>query len=227
MRSTSLQFRRPVSRRWNADRRSRSTNRSSCRARARTRRRPPASSGRPPPAPRTPAPAGAAVAQSFVQPGRGTGRARLRPARPPLASRPGFRGRSLLGLGRRPGGLPRRWPPLQPRSRAARSGRSGLSRPGAGVTRASAPVPASHPAAVGATRRSAVRTASLRRIPLARRSARIREAPHCTRSVLAVPAALRVRPCAGPCTAAAGAHPLRRGGSEWQFLPPPTAQEAL
>lgn len=33
--------------------------------------------------------------------------------------------------------------------------------------------------------------------------------------------------CAPPCPAAAGAHPLRRGGSEWQFLPPPTAQEAL
>lgn len=226
MRSTSLQFRRPVSRRWNADRRSRPTKCSSGRARARTRRRPPASSGRPPPAPRTPAIADAAVAQSFVQPGRGAGRARLRPTRPPRASRPGFRGRSLLGLAAA-GGLPRRWPPLQPRSRAARSGRSGLSRPGAGVTRASAPAPASHPAAVGATRRSAVRTASLRRIALARRSARIREAPRGTRSVLAVPAALRVRPCAGPCTAAAGAHPLRRGGSEWQFLPPPTAQEAL
>lgn len=220
MRSTSLQFRRPVSRRWNADRRSRSTNRSSCRARARTRRRPPASSGRPPSAPRTPAPAGAAVAQSFVQPGRGAGRAR-RSLRGPVSA--AVRSWGLAAAG----GLPRRWPPLQPRSRAARSGRSGLSRPGAGVTRASASVPASHPAAVGATRRSAVRTASLRRIALARRSARIREAPHCTRSVLAVPAALRVRPCAGPCTAAAGAHPLRRGGSEWQFLPPPTAQEAL
>lgn len=220
MRSTSLQFRRPVSRRWNADRRSRSTNRSSCRGRARAGRRPPASSGRPPPAPRTPAIAGAAVAQSFIQPGHGAGHAR-RSLRGPVSA--AVRSWGLAAAG----GLPRHWPPLQPRSRAARSGRSGLSRPGAGVTRASAPASASHPAAVGATRRSAVRTASLRRIALARRSARIREAPHCTRSVLAVPAALRVRPCAGPCTAAAGAHPLRRGGSEWQFLPPPTAQEAL
>lgn len=223
MRSTSLQFRRPVSQRWNADRRSRPTKCSSGRARARPRRRPPASSGRPPPAPRTPAIADAAAAQSFVQPGRGTGRARhaRRSLRGPVSA--AVRSWGLAAAG----GLPRRWPPLQPRSRAARSGRSGLSRPGAGVTRASAPAPASHPAAVGATRRSAVRTASLRRIALVRRSARIREAPRGTRSVLAVPAALRVRPCAGPCTAAAGAHPLRRGGSEWQFLPPLTAQEAL
>lgn len=222
MRSTSLQFRRPVSRRWNA---------------ARVPQNVPAAARGPWPAGGRPhradghrlrherrqSPARAAVAQSFIQPGRGAGRARhtRRSLRGPVSA--AVRSGGLAAAG----GLPRRWPPLQPRSRAARSGRSGLSRPGAGVTRASAPAPASHPAAVGATRRSAVRTASLRRIALARRSARIREAPHCTRSVLAVPAALRVRACAGPCTAAAGAHPLRRGGSEWQFLPPPTAQEAL
>lgn len=224
MRSTSLQFRRPVSRRWNA---------------ARVPQNVPAAA-------RGPWPAGG-------RPHRADGHRlrherRHRPARlspshsSSRAAAPGAPGcarharRSLRGPVSAAvrswglaaaGGLPRRWPPLQPRSPAARSGRSGLSRPGAGVTRASAPAPASHPAAVGATRRSAVRTASLRRIALARRSARIREAPHCTRSVLAVPAALRVRPCAGPCTAAAGAPPLRRGGSEWQFLPPPTAQEAL
>lgn len=226
MRSTSLQFRRPVSRRWNADRRSRSTNRSSCRGRAWTRRRPPASSGRPPPAPRTPAPAGAAVAQSFVQPGRGTWRARLRPARPPLASRPGFRGRSLLGLGRR-------WRPTP-----------ALAAPPAAqpccAEWALGPVTARRRRDPGIGTRPCVPSRRCRRNASVCRSDRLSSTHSAcpaqrkdSRSPALHPFGARRSGCAPRAALRGSLHcggrraPLRRGGSEWQFLPPPTAQEAL